>query len=108
MKTPRLARTAVIASGCRIGENSKVGKNCRFDSNVVVYHNCVIGNNVIIQANCTIGSTGFGYYFIDGAHRLIPHNGKVVIEDFVEIGANCCVDRAKFGETQNRGGDEDR
>ncbi len=90
----------VIASGCRIGENTKVGKNCRFDSNVAVYHNCVIGNNVIIQANSTIGSTGFGYYFIDGAHRLIPHNGKVVIEDFVEIGANCCVDRAKFGETR--------
>lgn len=92
--------STVIASGCRIGENTKVGKNCRFDSNVVVYHNCVIGNNVIIQANSTIGSTGFGYYFIDGAHRLIPHNGKVVIEDFVEIGANSCVDRAKFGETR--------
>jgi len=90
----------VIASGCKIGENSRIGKNCRFDSNVVIYHNCVIGNNVIIQANSTIGSTGFGYYFIDGAHRLIPHNGRVVIEDFVEIGANSCVDRAKFGETR--------
>jgi len=90
----------IIASGCRIGENAKIGKNCRFDSNVAIYHNCAIGNNVIIQANSTIGSTGFGYYFIDGAHRLIPHNGKVVIEDFVEIGANCCVDRAKFGETR--------
>jgi UDP-3-O-[3-hydroxymyristoyl] glucosamine N-acyltransferase len=88
-----------IASGCKIGENSKVGKNCRLDSNVVVYHNCTIGNNVIIQANSTIGSIGFGYSFIDGSHRLIPHNGGVVIEDFVEIGANCCVDRAKFGNT---------
>ena len=66
---------------------------------MVVYHNCVVGNNVVIQANSVIGSTGFGYYFIDGAHRLIPHNGGVVIEDFVEIGANCCVDRAKFGNT---------
>ncbi len=90
----------IVASGCRIGENTKIGKNCRFDSNVVVYHNCVVGNNVIIQANSTVGSTGFGYYFIDGAHRLIPHNGTVVIEDFVEIGANCCVDRAKFGQTR--------
>jgi UDP-3-O-[3-hydroxymyristoyl] glucosamine N-acyltransferase len=90
---------SVIASGCRIGENSKLGKNCRLDSNVVVYHNCCLGNNVIIQANSTIGSTGFGYSFIDGSHKLIPHNGGVVIEDFVEIGANCCVDRAKFGNT---------
>jgi UDP-3-O-[3-hydroxymyristoyl] glucosamine N-acyltransferase len=53
----------------------------------------------VIQANSTIGSTGFGYSFIDGAHRLIPHNGGVIIEDFVEIGTNCCVDRAKFDNT---------
>jgi UDP-3-O-[3-hydroxymyristoyl] glucosamine N-acyltransferase len=89
----------VIDSGCKIGENSKVGRNCRLDANVVVYHNCNIGNNVIIHASSTIGSTGFGYSFIDGAHRLIPHIGGVVIEDCVEIGANCCVDRAKFGDT---------
>jgi UDP-3-O-[3-hydroxymyristoyl] glucosamine N-acyltransferase len=91
---------AVIAAGCKIGQNTKIGNFSRLDSNVVVYHNCIIGNNVIIQANSIIGSTGFGYYFIDGAHRLIPHNGIVVIEDFVEIGANSCVDRAKFGETR--------
>ena len=95
----QIGENTVIAGGCKIGQNSKVGKNCRFDSNVVVYHNCIIGNNVIIQANSTIGSTGFGYRFIDGAHRLIPHNGGVIIEDFVEIGANCCVDRAKFDNT---------
>jgi UDP-3-O-[3-hydroxymyristoyl] glucosamine N-acyltransferase len=94
-----IGENSVIASGCKIGENSKIGKHCRLDSNVVVYHNCMIGNNVIIQANSTIGSTGFGYSFIDGSHKLIPHNGGVVIEDFVEIGANCCVDRAKFGNT---------
>jgi UDP-3-O-[3-hydroxymyristoyl] glucosamine N-acyltransferase len=94
-----IGENSVIASGCKIGENSKLGKNCRLDSNVVVYHSCTIGNNVIIQANSTIGSTGFGYSFIDGSHKLIPHNGGVVIEDFVEIGANSCVDRAKFGNT---------
>lgn len=94
-----IGENSVIGSGCKIGENSKVGRNCRLDSNVVVYHNCTIGNNVVIQANSTIGSTGFGYSFINGAHRLIPHNGGVSIEDFVEIGANCCVDRAKFGNT---------
>ena len=89
----------IIASGCKIGQNSKIGRNCRLDSNVVIYHNCHIGNNVIIQANTTVGSTGFGYSFIEGSHNLIPHNGGVVIEDFVEIGANCCIDRAKFGNT---------
>jgi UDP-3-O-[3-hydroxymyristoyl] glucosamine N-acyltransferase len=91
---------SIIAAGCKIGQNTKIGANTRLDGNVVVYHNCVIGNSCIIQANTVIGSTGFGYYFIDGAHRLVPHNGIVVIEDFVEIGANSCVDRAKFGETR--------
>jgi len=95
----QVGANSVIRSGCKIGENSILGQNSRLDSNVVVYHNCTIGNSVIIQANSTIGSTGFGYYFIEGAHKLIPHNGSVVIEDFVEIGANCCIDRAKFGET---------
>lgn len=94
-----IGSNSVISAGCKIGENSKLGKNCRLDNNVVIYHNCIIGNNVIIQANSTIGSTGFGYYFIEGGHKLIPHNGGVVIEDFVEIGANSCVDRAKFGNT---------
>ena len=95
-----IGENTIIAGGCKIGENSKLGKNCRLDSNVVIYHNCTIGNNVIIQANTTVGSTGFGYCLIDGAHKLIPHNGVVVIEDFVEIGANCCIDRAKFGQTK--------
>jgi len=95
----QIGENSVIGSGCKIGENSRLGENCRLDSNVVVYHNCCLGNNVVIQANSTIGSTGFGYSFIGGAHKLIPHNGGVVIGDFVEIGANCCVDRAKFGNT---------
>ncbi|MHC4425599.1 MAG: UDP-3-O-(3-hydroxymyristoyl)glucosamine N-acyltransferase [Planctomycetota bacterium] len=94
-----IGQNSIIGSGCKIGENSKIGKNCRLDSNIVIYHNCRLGNNVIVQANSTIGSTGFGYSFIDRAHRLIPHNGGVIIEDFVEIGANCCIDRAKFGNT---------
>ncbi|MCL5279635.1 MAG: UDP-3-O-(3-hydroxymyristoyl)glucosamine N-acyltransferase [Planctomycetes bacterium] len=90
---------SVIGSGCQIGENTKIGADCRFDAHVVIYHGCTIGHHVVIQANSTIGSVGFGYAFIDGAHRLIPHNGGVIVEDFVEIGANTCVDRAKFGNT---------
>jgi len=95
----QIGPNTVIAAGCRIGENSAVGANCRLDSNVVIYYDCRLGDNVIIQANSTIGAVGFGYSFAKGAHTLIPHNGGVVIEDFVEIGANCCVDRAKFGNT---------
>lgn len=90
---------SIIGTGCKIGQQTKIGSNCRLDSNVVIYHHCQLGHHIIIQANSTIGSTGFGYSYIKGAHRLIPHHGGVIIEDFVEIGANCCVDRAKFGHT---------
>lgn len=89
----------VIGPGCVIGEGTVIGARCRLDANVVVYHRCRIGNDCIILANATIGATGFGYSFIDGQHQLIPHNGGVVLEDGVEIGANSCVDRAKFGNT---------
>ncbi len=95
----KIGKNCVISGGCHIGEGSSIGENCRLDSNVVIYHNCRIGNNVIIQANTTIGSTGFGYTKVNGESRLIPHNGGVLIEDCVEIGANCCIDRAKFGNT---------
>lgn len=91
---------SVIASGSNIGENVVIGKNCRIDPGVVIYRNCVIGNNCVIQGNTTIGSCGFGYSFIDGQHRLVPHNGGVIIEDCVEIGANSTIDRAKFGNTK--------
>lgn len=95
----RIGEDCEIGPGCVIGQDTTIGRQCRLDANVVIYPRCRIGNHCIILANTTIGSTGFGYYFIDGAHRLIPHIGGVIIEDFVEIGANCSVDRAKFGDT---------
>jgi UDP-3-O-[3-hydroxymyristoyl] glucosamine N-acyltransferase len=95
----QIGANTIIAPGCRIGQNTRIGSECRLDANVVLYHDCLVGDHVVIQANSTIGSVGFGYAFIEGAHRLIPHNGGVILEDFVEIGANSCVDRAKFGNT---------
>lgn len=95
----KIGAHTVIGSGCHIGWNSKIGADCRLDANVVIYHDCRIGNNCIIQANTTIGAIGFGYSFIDGQHKLIPHIGSVIIEDFVDIGANAGIDRAKFRNT---------
>ncbi|MCD4830645.1 MAG: UDP-3-O-(3-hydroxymyristoyl)glucosamine N-acyltransferase [Anaerohalosphaeraceae bacterium] len=89
----------IISPGCKIDQNTKIGSRSRLESNVVVYHNCVIGNNCVIGANSTIGSMGFGYSYLNGQHKFIPHTGGVLIEDFVDIGAGCCIDRAKFGNT---------
>jgi UDP-3-O-[3-hydroxymyristoyl] glucosamine N-acyltransferase len=94
-----IGENSMIAAGCSIGERSRIGAHTRLDANVVVYHDCRIGNHCILMAGTSIGATGFGYRFIDGQHRLIPHNGGVILEDCVELGSNCCVDRAKFGNT---------
>jgi len=95
----RIGAFTVIGPNCSIGERTQIGSHCRLDSNVAVYHDCRIGNYCILQSHCTIGAVGFGYAFVDGRHQLIPHNGGVILEDEVEIGANSCVDRAKFGNT---------
>jgi len=94
-----IGENTIISSGCHILSKSKVGANCKLDSNVVIYDNCTIGNYCVILANTTIGSMGFGYRAVNNMPKLIPHLGGVILEDFVEIGANCTIDRAKFGNT---------
>lgn len=94
-----VGENSIICPNVSIGENSIVADNTRIDPNVVIYHNCKIGSNCIIQSGAIIGALGYGYSFLDGQHKLIPHNGGVVIEDCVHIGANCCIDRGKFGDT---------
>ncbi len=81
-----------------IGENVTIGENCIIYPNVTIYDNITIGNNVIIHAGAVIGADGFG--FIPGANPTkIPQKGTVILEDFVEIGANSCIDRATIGAT---------
>lgn len=95
----RIGHHTVIGAGCKVGQGTEIGDHTVLHQNVVIYHGCKIGSHVVIQANSTIGSIGFGYAVIGGRPELIPHNGAVVIEDYVEIGANCCIDRAKFTNT---------
>jgi len=89
----------VVFSGVFVGYNSIIGNNVVLKPNVVIYPGTVIGNNVIIHAGSVVGSDGFGYVNKEGKHYKIPHIGRVVIEDDVEIGANTCIDRAFIGET---------
>lgn len=96
----RIDARSVILAGCIIGDNVTLGKDSCLHPNVVVYDNSQIGNRTVIHAGSVIGCDGFGYRFHEGIHQKIPHVGKVVIEDDVEIGANTVVDRASIGITR--------
>ena len=88
-----------------IGDNVKIGENCILYAGVKIYNDCEIGNNVIIHAGTVIGSDGFGFApLADRSYKKIPQIGNVIIEDDVEIGANCAIDRATMGSTIIRKG----
>jgi UDP-3-O-[3-hydroxymyristoyl] glucosamine N-acyltransferase len=91
----------ILHPGVRLYSGVHIGAGSVLHANVVVRERCRIGRNVILHANVSIGTDGFGYR-TDASGRgiaKITHIGTVIIEDEVEIGANSCVDRGKFGAT---------
>jgi len=88
-----------------IGDNCTIGDNTTLFSGVKIYHECKIGNNVVVHSNTVIGSDGFGFAPQDGKEfAKVPQIGNVVIEDNIEIGSNCSIDRATLGSTVLRKG----
>ncbi|NOY77488.1 MAG: UDP-3-O-(3-hydroxymyristoyl)glucosamine N-acyltransferase [Calditrichaeota bacterium] len=83
-----------------IGRQSQIGEKCTIYPNVSIRDRVSIGDRVIIHSGAVIGSDGFGFAPKDGVYHKIPQIGRVVIEDDVEIGANCTIDRAALGETR--------
>lgn len=94
-----IADGAVIYPGCFIGPDCILGTNVTLYPNVVIYDGTIIGNDVTIHGGSVIGQDGFGYATHDAQHHKIPQIGNVIIEDHVEIGANCAIDRATMGST---------
>jgi UDP-3-O-[3-hydroxymyristoyl] glucosamine N-acyltransferase len=93
-------RTGTVAyPGVYVGPRAKVGRDCILYPNAVVYDDCVLGDRVILHAGACIGQDGYGFSTHEGKHYKIPQIGNVVIEDEVEIGANCCIARAAIGST---------
>jgi UDP-3-O-[3-hydroxymyristoyl] glucosamine N-acyltransferase len=100
-----------IGTGTTIHPNSticddvKIGNDCIIYSNVSIREQCITGNRVIIHSGTVVGSDGFGFApKPDGSYEKIPQRGTVLIEDDVEIGANCTIDRATLGKTIIRRG----
>jgi UDP-3-O-[3-hydroxymyristoyl] glucosamine N-acyltransferase len=88
-----------IDAGCVIGEGVHIGDDSQLLSSVTVYPRARLGHRVIIHAGARIGSDGFGYVFHEGAHQKIPHIGRCLIGDDVEIGANTTIDRGSIDDT---------
>ncbi|MCX6270737.1 MAG: UDP-3-O-(3-hydroxymyristoyl)glucosamine N-acyltransferase [Bacteroidetes bacterium] len=87
-----------------IGDNTVIGDNTTLFAGVKVYSDNKIGNNCILHAGVVIGSDGFRFAIEGEGTRKIPQIGNVVLEDDVELGANCAVDRATLGSTILRKG----
>ncbi|HEU4338806.1 MAG TPA: UDP-3-O-(3-hydroxymyristoyl)glucosamine N-acyltransferase [Planctomycetota bacterium] len=82
-----------------VGASVRIGRDSILYSGVSIRERCVLGDRVIVHCGTVIGSDGFGFATVDGVHHKIPQTGIVVIEDDVELGANCTVDRARTDKT---------
>lgn len=102
--------TAVVSNGSILGKNTTIksgvyiGHNCSFGNNVTIENNTVITNSIIgddvkIGRNCSIGQPGFGFALNNPANENIFHKGRVIIQNNVQIGSNCCIDRGSFRDT---------
>jgi UDP-3-O-[3-hydroxymyristoyl] glucosamine N-acyltransferase len=88
-----------IGAGCVVGKRVVLGDGTVLHPNVTIYDNVDIGRGVIIHSGAVIGADGFGYVNEHDRWHKFPQVGRVEIGDFVEIGANCCIDRAALGVT---------
>jgi UDP-3-O-[3-hydroxymyristoyl] glucosamine N-acyltransferase len=96
---------AIVGDGTRIGPHvvvgtgARIGIECTLHPQVVLYPGVVIGDRVVLHSGARLGSDGFGYVFMDGAHRKLPHPGGCHVGDDVEVGANTTIDRGSVGNT---------
>jgi len=95
----RIGLASSIGAGCVVGKRVALGEGCVLHSNVTVYDNVDIGRGTILHSGVVIGADGFGYVMEHDRWHKFPQVGRVEIGDFVEIGANSCVDRAALGVT---------
>jgi UDP-3-O-[3-hydroxymyristoyl] glucosamine N-acyltransferase len=95
----RIKDSCIIYPGVYIGRDVQIGNDSIIYPNVTIYDGCKIGNRVIINANSTIGEDGFSYATYKGIHHKIPQTGVVILEDDVEIGACCGIERGTLNDT---------
>ena len=94
-----LGAGTVVGPHCVLGDGVTVGERCHLIASVTAYSGSRIGDRVTIHAGARIGSDGFGYVQRGGEHLKIPHVGRCIVEDDVEIGANTTIDRGSIDDT---------
>jgi UDP-3-O-[3-hydroxymyristoyl] glucosamine N-acyltransferase len=95
----KIGDRVTLYPGVYLGRGSSVGDDSIIHANVSIGEKVSIGKRVIIHAGTVLGSDGFGFVTDAGTHRKIPQVGGIIIEDDVEIGGNCTIDRATLGNT---------
>ncbi|HEY4215915.1 MAG TPA: UDP-3-O-(3-hydroxymyristoyl)glucosamine N-acyltransferase [Gemmatimonadaceae bacterium] len=95
----RLGDRVVIGAHCAVGADVSIGDDSELYPSVTLYSGARLGARVIVHSGARIGSDGFGYVQKDGHHLKIPHVGRCILEDDVEIGANTTIDRGSIDDT---------
>lgn len=94
-----IGKNTVIQPNVFIGNNVKIGENCLIHPNVSIYDNCILGNNVTIHAGTVLGADAFYYKKRPTGYDKLISGGSVLIEDNVDIGALCTIDRGVSANT---------
>ena len=89
----------VIGAQCVVGDGVSIGESTRLWPGVTIYSGGTLGKRTTIHSGVRIACDGFGYVFRDGQHQKIPHVGRCIIGDDVEIGANTTIDRGSIDDT---------
>ena len=95
----KVGKNTVVQPNCFIGHNVTIGDNCTIHSNVSIYDDAVIGNHVTIHAGTVLGANAFYYKNRPEGFDRLKSGGRVVIENHVDIGAGCTIDRGVTGDT---------
>lgn len=95
----RIGNRVTVHSGSYVGADSVIDDDAVIHANASIGHRISVGKRVIIHSGSVIGSDGFGFVTDAGRHHKIPQVGGVIIQDDVEIGSNCSIDRATLGST---------
>jgi len=94
-----IGKGTIIQPGAFIGNHVQIGENCLIHANVSIYDHTIIGDDVIIHSGSTIGSDGFYFQKREEGYVKFQSGGRVILEDRVEIGASCSIDKGVTGDT---------